>query len=219
MLQSFFGGGDFWIEAIIRNSGKSFCLSKGWQEVQLIRPWSLDCQLQLRTTIRHQTQWVLQHKWSFSLFPYSTMTVEPLISPGIDSVNLTGCMNNSVSFYSMRQPLVARTAAAYSSWPITPWTAATGSSWICRPAWRRNQIYESLSKVRCSPSSKCQPAYHIAALICMLGGLWVCGEEKEALTVSHPQVLLRSLGSRVGQLGWNPSEVVLGDTRCSSVPT
>lgn len=45
---------------------------------------------------------------------------------------------------------------------------------------------------------------HLATLICMLGGLWVYGEEKSALRVSCPEFAWEAVGFRAGQLWWHP---------------
>lgn len=105
----------------------------------------------------------------------------------------------------MRQPLMVRTAAAYSSWPTTPWTAATGSSWICRPAWRRNQIYESLSKVRSSLNPKCQLAYHIWLLwsACLVASGFL-GRRRQRWECLAPEFACEAVGFRAEQLWWHP---------------
>lgn len=92
-------------------------------------------------------------------------------------------------FNSTRQLSVVTAAAACSSWRTTLWTAATGSSWICRLDWRRSRICASSSKVRL-------PAYvsHLTTLTLTVGWtvrLWAgVGEEKDALESSASRVWL-----------------------------
>ena len=82
------------------------------------------------------------------------------------------------SLNSMRRPLKVRAAAACSSWPTTPWTAATASSWICRPVWRRNPTYESSSKVRSFPSPRVPARFpYLATPMWEAGSLLVWGKE------------------------------------------
>lgn len=48
---------------------------------------------------------------------------------------------------SMRQPWRVTARAAFSKWPTTPWTAATGNSSTSRPDWKRNRSSASSWKV------------------------------------------------------------------------